>query len=224
MKTKQREPMDIQPERLRNLLKNLIDIYSPSGKEEEILEYTEKYLKKQGLKVEKQEVDENRYNIIVLPEKLDEVDVWYVGHLDTVTAYDLDDYGFSQEEGTVYGLGASDMKAGCAAMIEAFTILAELKETFPPVGLALVVGEEEDSDGAKELIREHSFQWAIIGEPTEGLFKPLRIPGNFTAYSGITGTFLSAGTGAECYRDDVKTSLESHRIHHVQDRWTGIQH
>lgn len=167
MKTSQRQSMSVQPERLRNLLKNLIDTYSPSGKEEEILGYTEKYLKKQGLKVEKQEVDENRYNIVVLPEKLDEVDVWYVGHLDTVTAYDLEDYGFSQEGDTVFGLGAADMKAGCAAMVEAFSVLAELKETFPPVGLALVVGEEEDSDGAKELIREQSFQWAIIAEPTD---------------------------------------------------------
>ncbi|MBC8274607.1 MAG: M20/M25/M40 family metallo-hydrolase, partial [Chloroflexi bacterium] len=35
-----------------------------------------------------------------------------------------------------------------------------------PVGLALVVGEEEDSSGAKMLIREYSFPWAIIGEPT----------------------------------------------------------
>ena len=51
-------------------------------------------------------------------------------------------------------------------MIEAFTVLANMKTTFPPVGLALVVGEEEDSSGTKTLVREYSFPWAIVGEPT----------------------------------------------------------
>ena len=59
---------DVNPERLKKLLRSLVDIYSPSGKEEEILEYAEKYLKKAGLLVTRQEVDENRYNLIVFPE------------------------------------------------------------------------------------------------------------------------------------------------------------
>lgn len=161
------QSMDVQPKRLRSLLKDLVDIYSPTGKEEEILKYAEKYLKNHGLPVTKQEVDENRFNLIVLPEKSDEVDLCFVGHLDTVTAYDLDDYAFSEEGDTVFGLGTTDMKAGCAAMIETFTVLAERGGTFPQLGLALVVGEEEDSDGAKTLMREYSFPWAVVGEPTD---------------------------------------------------------
>ena len=159
--------MDIQPERLKDLLKNLVDIYSPPGKEEEVMEYTEGYLKAQGLAVTRQEVDDNRFNLIVLPEENDEIDLCFVGHMDTITAYDLDDYGFYEEEDVIYGLGTSDMKAGCAAMIEAFAVLAKKKRRkFPPVGLALVVGEEEDSYGAKTLMREYIFPWAIVGEPT----------------------------------------------------------
>lgn len=158
--------MDVQPERLKNILKALVDIYSPSGKEEEILEYVEGYLKSHGLPVIKQKVDENRFNLVVLPENRDEVDVCYVGHLDTVTAHDLEDYGFSEDGDTVSGLGSTDMKAGCAAMIEAFTALAEGGGKMSPVGLALVVGEEEESDGAKTLVREYSFPWAVVGEPT----------------------------------------------------------
>jgi len=88
---------------LKNLLKELVNIYSPSGKEEEILEYTEQYLKNQGLPVIRQQVDENRYNLLVLPED-ENVDLCFVGHLDTVTAYDLDDFGFYEEEGKIYGL------------------------------------------------------------------------------------------------------------------------
>src|SRR4030042_729348 len=158
--------MNIQPERLKDLLKNLVDIYSPPGKEEEILEYAEDYLKTQGLVVTRQEVDDSRFNLIVLPEENDEIDLCFVGHLDTITAYDLDDYGFYEEEDVIYGLGTSDMKAGCAAMMETFAVLAKHKDNFPPVGLALVVGEEEDSHGAKTLMREYSFPWAIVGEPT----------------------------------------------------------
>jgi acetylornithine deacetylase len=158
--------MDVQPERLKNILRALIDIYSPSGKEEGIVEYVEDYLKNKGMDVIRQKVDENRFNLIVLPENEEEVDLCFVGHLDTVTAHDLDNYGFSEEEDTVSGLGASDMKAGCAAMIEAFTVLAERGGVLPPVSLALVVGEEEESDGAKTLMREYSFPWAVVGEPT----------------------------------------------------------
>jgi acetylornithine deacetylase len=157
---------DVQPERLKNLLKALVDIYSPSGKEEEIIEYVEGYLKDHGLPVIKQGVDENRFNLVVLPENKDELDVCFMGHLDTVTAHDLEGYGFSEEEDSVFGLGTADMKAGCAAMIEAFTVLAERGGALPPVCLALVVGEEEESDGAKTLVREYTFPWAVVGEPT----------------------------------------------------------
>jgi acetylornithine deacetylase len=156
----------VQPERLRTLLKDLIDIYSPSGKEEEVLEFTEDYLKKHGLSVKRQAVDENRFNLVVLPEETDEMELCFVGHLDTVTAHDLDDYGFHEDGDNVTGLGAADMKAGCAAMIEAFTALAEAGNSPRSAGLALVVGEEEEGDGAKTLIREHSFPWAMVAEPT----------------------------------------------------------
>jgi acetylornithine deacetylase len=157
--------IEIQPERLKDLLRELVDIYSPSGKEEAILEYAEQYLKKQGLPVIRQEVDENRYNLLVLPEE-ENVDLCFVGHLDTVTAYDLEDFGFFEEDGAIYGLGTADMKAGCAAMMEAFTVLQSKGSHFPPVGLALVVGEEEDNSGARALAREYSFPWALVGEPT----------------------------------------------------------
>jgi len=166
MKRKPGEAAEVQPKRLRNLLNDLVDIYSPSGKEEEILKYTERYLKNHGLAVTRQEVDESRYNLVALPAGREEVELCFVGHLDTVTAYDLEDYGYHEEGDTVGGLGTADMKAGCAAMMEAFTVLAARESAFPPVSLALVVGEEEDSDGAKTLVREYSFPWAVVGEPT----------------------------------------------------------
>jgi acetylornithine deacetylase len=67
--------MNIRPKILKSLLKDLVDIYSPSGKEEEIVEFTERYLKKHGLAVRKQEVDENRFNLIVFPPRRDGVEL-----------------------------------------------------------------------------------------------------------------------------------------------------
>jgi acetylornithine deacetylase len=158
---------DVNPERLKKLFRNLVDIYSPSGKEEEILEYSEKYLKKAGLSVLRQEVDEDRYNLIVCPGEWESVEVCYVGHVDTVAAYDLEEADFSQEGDIISGLGTADMKAGCAAMMEAFTVLAEKAEPFPAVSLALLVDEEEDNKGARTFIEEYTAPWAIIGEPTD---------------------------------------------------------
>lgn len=157
---------DVRPDRLRKLLNDLVDIYGPSGKEEEVLNYIEAYLRGYGLKVTRQVVDENRFNLLVLPGEAKQATLAFVGHVDTVAAHDLDDYGFRAEGDTIFGLGTSDMKGGCAAMIEAFTVLASGRGAFPPVGLALLVGEEEDNDGAKTLVREYRFPWAIVGEPT----------------------------------------------------------
>jgi len=156
----------IQTKRLKQFLNDLIDIYSPTGKEEEALEYIETSLQKYGIYATRQEVDENRYNLIVYPAKKERNTLYFIGHLDTVSAYDLEDYGFHQKGDSIFGLGSADMKSGCAAMIEAFIILNKVTKGMLPVGLAFVVGEEEDSSGAKALLKELEFDWALIGEPT----------------------------------------------------------
>ncbi len=166
MKNSHDSAAKVQPGRLKNLLKNMVDIYSPSGKEEEILSYVYKYLRKHHLKAIKQKVDKQRCNLILMPREYDEIEVCFVGHLDTVTAYDLDEYRFNENGDIISGLGTSDMKAGCAAMIEAFTVMGEVGGPLPPAGLALVIDEEENNEGARALIDEYDFPWAIIGEPT----------------------------------------------------------
>jgi acetylornithine deacetylase len=160
-----KSPCGIHPPRLRQLLRRLLDIYSPSGKEEEILEFLQGYLKRCGFPVIQQEVDDNRYNLVILPRET-EVSLALIGHVDTVMAYDLESFGYDKQGDVVVGLGASDMKGGCAAMIEAYRAAWEAFDSRLPVALALVVGEEEDGDGAVELGREFHFPWALVGEPT----------------------------------------------------------
>ncbi len=156
----------IRPERLRRLLKRLIDIYSPSGKEEEAVDFLYAHLRRLGLPAAKQRVDERRHNLILAPED-GEVTLALVGHVDTVSAYDLEDFGFNQQGDLIRGLGASDMKGAVAAMVEAFVCLFEQKPSSWPVALALVVGEEEDGDGAERLVEDFHAPWAIIGEPSD---------------------------------------------------------
>ena len=157
----------IQTERLHRFLYRLIDIYSPSGKEREVLEFVRTDLRRRGLPVTVQSVDEHRYNLLVLPPDA-EVQVALVGHLDTVTAYDLERFGVSQQGDRIQGLGAADMKGGCAAMVEAFLGLWEKGAgARAPVALCLVVGEEETGDGAERLVKSFHFPWAVVGEPTD---------------------------------------------------------
>ncbi len=156
----------IQPQRLKQLLRRLINIYSPSGKEREILDFLHGYLKKHGLRPIRQVVDGHRYNIVVVPPDT-QVPLAFVGHLDTISAYDLDHYEYEEKGDVVMGLGASDMKSGCAAMVEAYLAHCESDGSRSPAALALVVGEEEEGDGAGQLVKDFHFPWAIIGEPTD---------------------------------------------------------
>lgn len=158
--------MMVQAERLKKLLKDLVDIYSPSGKEEEILEFTRDYLMANGMVPLLQPVDEDRYNLLILPRGKD-IEVCFLGHLDTVAAYDLDHFEYRENGDSVSGLGTADMKGGCAAMIEAFTVMNEQGKDLPPVALALVVDEEETNAGAEKLVADYRFPRAIIGEPTQ---------------------------------------------------------
>ena len=156
----------IQPHRLRRMLQRMIDIYSPSGKEEELLGYLFGLLKKYRLPVQRQALGDGRHNLIVAAPEID-IELALIGHVDTVVAYDLDHMGFEDIEGQISGLGAADMKGGCAALMEAFLTVWEAGFRQLPVALVMVVGEEEEGDGAARLMEEYHFPWALIAEPTQ---------------------------------------------------------
>ena len=160
---------EINPQRLRQTLMDMIDIYSPSGKEEDIQLYLEERLSKSGIQIRRQEVEEERYNLLATMGP-GEPSLYLVGHVDTVAAWDIDDYAAVEEWGVVRGLGSADMKGGCAAMVEAWLALATLpEEQRPSLGLLLVVGEEENGDGSTRFLQEYCPERVIIGEPTSML-------------------------------------------------------
>ena len=157
----------IDTDRLRRTFLDLLEIYSPSGKEEDIQLYLEDILNRAGFVVQRQEVEEDRYNLLVTMGEGDPV-LYLVGHVDTVPAWDLETFGAREDGGIISGLGSADMKGGCAAMVEAFLALAgALKPTErPSVGLLLAVGEEENGDGSAAFLEQCRPPWVVIGEPT----------------------------------------------------------
>jgi acetylornithine deacetylase len=158
----------IDNRQLEEILLESLAIYSPSGKEEDVQDYYAGLLSSAGFIVGRQTVEPGRDNLLVTlgaqaPRLL------LVGHVDTVPAWDLNDMEPSIKNRVISGLGAADMKGGCAAMIAAMLALkksvpyAEL----PPVGLLLVVDEEENGDGSNAYLADHPLpEWAVIGEPT----------------------------------------------------------
>ena len=159
----------IDPQRLRQTLMDMIDIYSPSGKEEDIQLYLEECLAFAGIPVHRQEIEEGRYNLVSTMGEGEPV-LYLVGHVDTVAAWDIDEYGAVEEWGVVRGMGSADRKGGCAAMVEAWLALATLPDDQrPSLGLLLVVGEEENGDGSARFLTEQCPERVIIGEPTSML-------------------------------------------------------
>ncbi len=159
----------IDPQRLQQTLMEMIDIYSPSGKEEDIQLYLEEKLAAAGIPVQRQVVEDERYNLLATMGKA-EPSLYLVGHVDTVAAWDIEQYAAVEEWGVVRGLGSADMKGGCAAMVEAWLALATLpQEQRPSLGLLLVVGEEENGDGSARFLQEQCPARVIIGEPTSML-------------------------------------------------------
>jgi acetylornithine deacetylase len=160
------ERTTIDRERLFNLFAGMVDIYSPSGKEEEVTDYLASAVRAGGLPVVEQEVDGSRRNLLVCGDG-ESPTTLFLGHVDTVPAFDIERSGFSAaDDGECSGLGTADMKGGCAAMVEAFLTFCPGRPLPGGVALALVVGEEENGDGTQALLEEFSFREAIVAEPT----------------------------------------------------------
>jgi acetylornithine deacetylase len=177
----------IDPQRLKRTLLDMLQIYSPSGKEEDIQLYLEELLSRGGFSVERQEVEEDRYNLRVTMGP-GEPWLYMVGHVDTVPAWDLDEFGPQQDGDLIRGLGSADMKGGCAAMIEAWLALATALEPAerPSVGLLLVVGEEENGDGSAAFLQSCRPTWVVIGEPTS-------LTAKFAHYGYLEAGFVTRG-------------------------------
>jgi acetylornithine deacetylase len=141
-----------------DLARQLIAIPSVTGNELEVGNFLASRLAASGYRVEKQEVEPGRFNVMGYAGK---PRVLFCTHIDTVPPT----LPFREDETFLYGRGACDTKGIIAAMLEAGDRLRN--GGIQDFGYLLVVGEETNGSGAKAA---NSLKWenefVIVGEPT----------------------------------------------------------
>ncbi|MBS7654215.1 M20/M25/M40 family metallo-hydrolase [Candidatus Bathyarchaeota archaeon] len=141
-------------------LRNMLEIYSPSGKEKELASFLVAEFKDLGFdKVWRDKVGNIYGKIGGGPPG-----VLLCGHMDTVPGQ----IPVKIEDGRLYGRGAVDAKSSLAAMILAASDFRPYISNFGgEVIVACVVDEEGKARGIKNLIREGlKADYAIFGEPS----------------------------------------------------------
>lgn len=143
-----------------NFLKSLLEIYSPSGFEDEISKFLKEELTSLGFKTERDNVG----NVIAESER-GEPTILLCSHMDTVPG----EIQVKLENEKLYGRGAVDAKSSLAAMIISSANL--IQENFPAkIILAAVVDEEGSGKGIKNLINRKlnrvKVDYAVFGEPS----------------------------------------------------------
>ncbi|MEJ2543528.1 MAG: M20/M25/M40 family metallo-hydrolase [Calditrichaceae bacterium] len=143
---------------LFDLTKQLIQIESISGNEQQIADFLFDYLKQLGFEVQFQDVCDARKNMYA---RTGEPQVVLSTHMDTVAPF----IEFSEDTQFIYGRGSCDAKGILSAQVSAAEEL--LKDGYNNFGLLFVVDEEEISQGAVEAnkIPNHC-KYLINGEPT----------------------------------------------------------
>jgi acetylornithine deacetylase len=143
---------------VENLLKDLINIPSTSGKENIIANYIAKLLQENNFKVQKNWVDKKRFNIIA---KIGDPKIYLSAHMDTVTPF----IKFKKDEKYIYGRGSCDTKASIASMLIAG--INAKSNGINNFGLIFTNGEEVDFDGIKSLIKSDiKIPFIVVGEPS----------------------------------------------------------
>ena len=161
---------------LNDLLRSLIQIESvnPPGNENQIADFIKKFLLKNNIHSELVPLEEGRSSVIVKIEGEEERDITLCGHIDTVRVKEEDCtkpvFEGLIENGKMYGIGASDMKGGVAAILYT-AVLLKRRGIVPKktVQLALTADEEWAYRGAKNLVDGGYFDrtdFLIITEPS----------------------------------------------------------
>jgi len=140
------------------LLKRMLEIYSPSGKEEKLVGFLRDEMSNLGFKNVHLDDAGNVYGEVGKGSPA----ILLCGHMDTVPGW----IPVRFKDGKIYGRGAVDAKSSLAAMISAAYKLS-LRKIGGKIIIAGVVDEEKKARGIRRLLREHvKVDYAIFGEPS----------------------------------------------------------
>ena len=148
---------------------------NPPGEERRCAEYLGGLLRNEGFTITYHDFDEERTSLIACLEGTGEKPpLCFTGHMDTVplgtAPWDTDPFIGEVEGDRVYGRGASDMKAGLAAMVIASMRLAKISDRVADFTLVFTACEETGSKGAEHLAKLDNVLGKpgaiVVGEPT----------------------------------------------------------
>ncbi len=152
----------------KELLKKLVSISSIFPNEQEIALWIEEFLKIQGFKIQRQKVENNRWNLLAEKGK-GKSSLLFYGHMDTVPRYgnwETNPFNLTKKDDKLFGVGACDMKGGIAAMLSA---VSQIK-TDKKIKLFFGVDEENISEGVWKAVQEKRAWFSdvgaiLVGEP-----------------------------------------------------------
>jgi succinyl-diaminopimelate desuccinylase len=140
-----------------------------------IFEFIQTYLGQHGIESEIHDI--NGVKNLTAETGDGETEICFNGHVDVVPPGEgwtvSEPFEPREMNGRLYGRGAADMKAGVAALVNAFIDLHEDDE-FQGRCTLMIVGDEElgSENGSEPLVAAymnngHDFDYAVIGEPTD---------------------------------------------------------
>ena len=145
---------------------------NPPGNEKALALWIADEFKKAGIEAEVRDMGEGRANVVArIKGSGERKALLFDGHLDTVPPgnWTEDPWGAVVKDGKLYGLGASDMKGGLAAMMH---VVKAIKKSGAALKGDLVfaasIDEETDSLGAWDLLKSGGLDGVgaiVIGEP-----------------------------------------------------------
>ncbi|MBC2142502.1 ArgE/DapE family deacylase [Listeria innocua] len=165
----------MEQERKIQILKDIVNIDSTNGHEEQVANYLQKLFAEYGIESKKVQYDVDRASLVSEIGSNDGKVLAFSGHMDVVDAGDVSKWKFppfeaTEHEGKIYGRGATDMKSGLAAMVIAMIELHEEKQKLNgKIKLLATVGEEVGELGAEQLTQKgyaDDLDGLIIGEPS----------------------------------------------------------
>ncbi|RKA20832.1 putative succinyl-diaminopimelate desuccinylase [Listeria monocytogenes] len=165
----------MERQRKIQILKDIVNIDSTNGHEEQVANYLQKLFAEYGIESEKVQYDVDRASLVSEIGSNDGKVLAFSGHMDVVDAGDVSKWKFppfeaAEHEGKIYGRGATDMKSGLAAMVIAMIELHEEKQKLNgKIRLLATVGEEVGELGAEQLTQKgyaDDLDGLIIGEPS----------------------------------------------------------
>ncbi|MDQ3855752.1 MAG: M20/M25/M40 family metallo-hydrolase, partial [Chloroflexota bacterium] len=142
----------------RELLRRMLELYSPTGQEAPVAQLLADHCREAGLRAG---CDEAGNFVATVGEGPAEVVL--LGHIDTVPG----EIAVEERAGRLYGRGAVDAKGPMASFVSASLRLAA-RGAPRSLKLTLIgaVGEEGDSRGARHIVDRYRPRYLVIGEPS----------------------------------------------------------